>query len=384
MAFTGAPKDTCQAGDDATNPTSLTATFALAAAVGEIVLVAVTCSDTGGLTTFSVDDNGVGSNTFTAVANTFQGPSSGQISQCWWCKVTTAATITVRLRFGPVVGTSQGGFCGFAAQLHSGSDASSAIDGSASDTAAAPGTGADAITSGNFTPATDGCLIFSGSLDISTGQNPPTVGTGFTARNSATSSGGTFTQMKTETQVQSSHAAIAGKWTAPASHGGDSFFVMGFAVTPGVTISAALTGTATASITEADVVAGGKTIIITLTGDTWVASGAAFDAQRQNIINGIDSAQAEGTGWDAVVKAGLAVTTVVRTSNTIVTVTLSAFGSYDITAQETITVTIPTTALVTSVAPVIATPTFTVAAAGGFIPGGQTMNNAGLRTILRM
>lgn len=36
--------------------------------------------------------------------------------------------------------------------------------------------------------------------------------------------------------------------------------------------SAALTGTITGSITEADIVAGGKTIILTLTGDTWVAS----------------------------------------------------------------------------------------------------------------
>jgi hypothetical protein len=32
----------------------------------------------------------------------------------------------------------------------------------------------------------------------------------------------------------------------------------------------AVTGTATAAITEADVVAGGKTIILTLTEDTWV------------------------------------------------------------------------------------------------------------------
>jgi hypothetical protein len=36
--------------------------------------------------------------------------------------------------------------------------------------------------------------------------------------------------------------------------------------------SAALTGTATATINEADIVAGGKTIIVTLTGDTWIPS----------------------------------------------------------------------------------------------------------------
>lgn len=36
-------------------------------------------------------------------------------------------------------------------------------------------------------------------------------------------------------------------------------------------VSAALTGTITESVTEADIVAGGKTIILTLTGDTWIA-----------------------------------------------------------------------------------------------------------------
>lgn len=84
-----------------------------------------------------------------------------------------------------------------------------------------------------------------------------------------------------------------------------------------------------------------------------------FNDARQAIINGLDSAQAEGTGWDAVVKAGLAVTAVVRTSDTIVTITLSAFGSYNITAQETITVTIPAAAL-TSGGPTAGTPTFTI------------------------
>jgi hypothetical protein len=129
------------------------------------------------------------------------------------------------------------------------------------------------------------------------------------------------------------------------------------ASTPSVT--AALTGTATAGINETDIVAGGKTIIITLTGDTWVTSGATFDGQRQNIINGIDSGQSEGTGWDAVVKALQGVAGVVRTSDTVVTVTLDAQATYNITAQETITVTIPATAL-TLAGSVVATPTFTV------------------------
>jgi hypothetical protein len=131
--------------------------------------------------------------------------------------------------------------------------------------------------------------------------------------------------------------------------------------TPAAT--AALTGTALTSITEADIVTGGKTIIITLSNDTWVTSGATFDAQRQNIINGLDSAQAEGTGWNAVVQATQAVGGVVRTSDTVVTITLDAFATYNITATETITVTVPSTA-VTLAGAIVATPTFDITAAG--------------------
>lgn len=123
--------------------------------------------------------------------------------------------------------------------------------------------------------------------------------------------------------------------------------------------SAALTGTITASATEAQIRTGGKTIILTLTADTWVAGGATFNAQRQAIINGIDSAQAESTGWDAVVKAGMNVEDVVRTSPTVVTITLEAFPTYSITAQETITAIIPAAAL-TGASPITASPTFTV------------------------
>lgn len=141
----------------------------------------------------------------------------------------------------------------------------------------------------------------------------------------------------------------------------DQILAANIVFTPGPT--AALTGTAIetpSNVTrETHIVAGGRTIIITLTSDTWVASGATFDAQRQNIINGLDSGGAEANGWDAVVKAGEAVTAVVRTSATVVTITLSAFASYNITANETITCTIPGTALTGGNA-LVAVPTFRV------------------------
>ena len=130
-------------------------------------------------------------------------------------------------------------------------------------------------------------------------------------------------------------------------------------------VTAALTGTATASITEADIVTGGKTTIITLTGDTWIAAGAlSFDLQRQAIIDGHLSAQSELLGWNLVPRALQGVAGVVRTSNTVVTVTWDAFPTYNITATETITVTVPAAALVLGGA-VVASPTFAITAVAG-------------------
>jgi hypothetical protein len=124
-------------------------------------------------------------------------------------------------------------------------------------------------------------------------------------------------------------------------------------------VSVALSGTVTTA-TETDIVTGGKTIILTLTGDTWIAAGAgSFDLQRANIIAGLTSAQSEALGWNNVVKVLQSITGVVRTSNTVVTITLDAFATYNITASETITVTVPATALVGGVA-LVASPTFTV------------------------
>lgn len=124
-------------------------------------------------------------------------------------------------------------------------------------------------------------------------------------------------------------------------------------------VSAALTGTVTNTLTNEDVQAGGKTIILTLTEDTWVASGATFNGQRQNIIDGLDSDGSAPAGWDAVVKAGQSVAGVIRTSDTVVTITLDAFPAYSIATPEIVTATVPGTAL-TGGNPLVATPTFQV------------------------
>ena len=144
-------------------------------------------------------------------------------------------------------------------------------------------------------------------------------------------------------------------------------------VTVNQVATAALSGTLLPSGTKAEIVAGAETLVITLTNDTWDATIGADNAKTTALINGIDSAQAEATGWDAVVKANMTFNDVTRTSDTVVTITLGAEATYDITADETITITVPATA-VTSGGPITATPTFDVLAT----PAGCVAGNTGL------
>ncbi len=116
------------------------------------------------------------------------------------------------------------------------------------------------------------------------------------------------------------------------------------------------------TLTEADVRAGGKTFVITLINDTWLAAGTPFNQIRQIILNGITSAQTEITGWNKEVRDKESITSVIRTSNTVVTIIWTAAPSYDVTINEVITVTVPDEALSTRITPLIATPTIGVTA----------------------
>ena len=80
--------------------------------------------------------------------------------------------------------------------------------------------------------------------------------------------------------------------------------------------------------------------------DTATASDTGFyDVIQQAIIDGLTSDGSEATGWNNIVRDALAVGTVERTSDTVVTITLPAFPAYDISADESVTATIPTIAL---------------------------------------
>ena len=111
---------------------------------------------------------------------------------------------------------------------------------------------------------------------------------------------------------------------------------------------------------ESEIVSGGRTIVLTLTGDTWVTAGATFDAQRQNILDGLVSNKNEAAGFNAM---SYPVTNVVRSSDTVVTITLGAQAGYAITQSEVITATIPASALTSSALPFLASQKMKIQAA---------------------
>ena len=146
--------------------------------------------------------------------------------------------------------------------------------------------------------------------------------------------------------------------------------------------SAALTGTMLATVNEDDITTGGKTIIITLVGDTWKAAGTGpigSTADTQAIIDGFSAALTPANGWNNEVRDKALTSEIVRTTANIATWTVAAQAGFDISTQATITGIIPTAALTTGAGALTATPTFTidVVSAGGRIMSSLA-NNGGL------
>jgi len=129
-------------------------------------------------------------------------------------------------------------------------------------------------------------------------------------------------------------------------------------------VAAATSAAVTAgAITEAQVVAGGQTIVITLTNDTWHATLGADNAVTTAFIAGFGSDGAEAAGWNATVRdASLTFAAVTRTSDTEATVVLPATGAYSISSDETVTITLDASTLVTSGTDVTATPAVSITA----------------------
>lgn len=127
--------------------------------------------------------------------------------------------------------------------------------------------------------------------------------------------------------------------------------------------SAVLTGTMLATVDEDDITTGGKTIIITLTGDTFKAAGTGpigSTADTQALIDGVTATTSPANGWNAEVRDKALTSEIVRTDDNTATWTVAAQAGFDISAQQTIESIIPTAVLVTAAAAITATPTFTI------------------------
>jgi len=107
-------------------------------------------------------------------------------------------------------------------------------------------------------------------------------------------------------------------------------------------ITAALTGTLADGCNESDIVNGGETIIITLTGGVWGATVGDDNALTTALIAGIDGGRAEATSWDTLIKeSALNYTHITRDSDTQITITLPAVPAYSISGNESVVAHIP-------------------------------------------
>ncbi|MHA1962276.1 MAG: hypothetical protein ACW99U_18890 [Candidatus Thorarchaeota archaeon] len=117
-----------------------------------------------------------------------------------------------------------------------------------------------------------------------------------------------------------------------------------------------VTGTVDGS-TESQIIGGSPivTVVLTISDDTWITNSdsPSFDSQRQAIIDGLDATNSplELLGWNNEVRDTMGVAQVVRTSDTVVTITLNTTetADYKTTADEIITVTIPASALTSGI-----------------------------------
>jgi type IV pilus biogenesis protein CpaD/CtpE len=124
----------------------------------------------------------------------------------------------------------------------------------------------------------------------------------------------------------------------------------------------ALSGTAL-SATEAEIAAGGKTIVLTLTNGTFATKIASDPLKRDALFDGL-TAGSDTAEWAEVIAALKAAGTsaVARNSDTQVTITLPAVAGYDISGDQTITLSIPSGSISGVSSTVTATPTVTITA----------------------
>ena len=164
-----------------------------------------------------------------------------------------------------------------------------------------------------------------------------------------------MTRLGTDYQVVWNGSEWVITWVSDTAIASGSTVIIGVEPEASSSISAAITGTATTAV-ESDIVDGEETIIITLTGDTFVTGTTSED--------GIAAGISGSASWNSEVRDNTDNTDIVLSTTTVAndtaTVTLPAAASYTISADDTITITIPAASLTTSTEAVVASPTITI------------------------
>lgn len=151
--------------------------------------------------------------------------------------------------------------------------------------------------------------------------------------------------------------------------------VKAFTISPVNTQSAKLSGSAVSGVTEADIAAGGKTIVITLTGDVWALDVATDSTKRNNLLDRLTATgtNSDETKWTAALgsfktSANSNSTVVVRSSDTVVTITLPAYTGFELSGDLIVSLNIPKEVLTTA-STSITTSSFTVSAITAVLTG---------------
>lgn len=127
-------------------------------------------------------------------------------------------------------------------------------------------------------------------------------------------------------------------------------------ITISANASAELAGTLfSGSISESNIVLGGKTLVITLTDGQWVTDIKTNSSRRSALYAGL-VASTETTEWAKVISALQAAgeTAITRTSDTAITIILPTVSSYNITSNQYVTANIPAACIIGAKALLIA------------------------------
>lgn len=204
--------------------TSVSATFDSSVTAGNLIVAVVSINNTSETINSTTDTQ---SNSYTPLDNPTDDSGNGQRAAAFYAENVTGGSVTVTANFSAsVVGI-------IAIHEISGADITSPEDGHAAQAQTNPGTGTDAVTSGDITPSADGAYIF-GATFVSGGSTTPTIGTNFALREQ------NAFRVTTEDLIQGSAGAIAATFTTTGAI--DDFITFIVAFKPPAAGGVALTG----------------------------------------------------------------------------------------------------------------------------------------------